>query len=169
MSQQYFLIHNYQFNAGPLTEFDPNSILREINTDVNNILNTAVGFIENQSIGELDYQLPNTMNYVTNELNARGIIIEGETVMTYSRAIQEIAKLYVQALSESPFWITRFAQWCGARYSDHVPDAVEMVVDFNIIKFEALENQTTLDNISPIIMNIVHQLIGSLGGGLRGL
>jgi hypothetical protein len=109
------------------------------------------------------------MGYITSELNSRGILIEGETVLTYSRAIQEIAKLYLIALSESPFWITRFAQWCGARYSDQVVDAVEMMVDFTVIKFPTLENQATLDQISPNILNIAHQLIGSLGGGLDSL
>jgi hypothetical protein len=167
MSEQYFLIHNYQFNAGPLTEFDPNSILREVSTDVNNIINQAISFVQNGTVGQVDYTLPNAMQFVSTELNAQGITIEGETLITYGRAIQDIAKLYVVSLSESPFWITRFPQFCGARYSNQVPDAVEMMLDFNQIKFPELENQQTLDQIAPIMMNVVMELIGSLGGGLR--
>lgn len=164
MSQHYFLIHNYQFNAGPLTEFEPNAVLREISTDVNNIINTALGFVVNNTIGELQYQLPNTMGYITSEMNARGIILEGESVLTYSQCIQDIAKLYVVSLTESPYWFTRYAQFCGARYSAYQPDAVEMAVEFTTIKFPEYENQKALDQITPTLLNVVNQLIGSLGG-----
>lgn len=167
MSEQYFLINNYQFNAGPLTEFDPNSILREINTDVNNIINLAISFVQEGSVGQLEYTLPNSMQFVSRELNARGITIEGESLLTYGRAIQDIAKLYVVSLSESPFWITRFPQFCGARYSNLIPDAVEMMVNFSQIKYPELENQQTLEQVSPVMMNVVMELIGSLGGGLK--
>jgi len=166
-SSSYFLIPDYQEVAGPLTEFDPNAVLREINDDLNSVINLAFKFVEEGSIGDtLPYMLPNTFKYVSTELATMGVLLTDAQAMEYGRAIQDVARGFMTAVSTSPHWFTRYGKWIAARYSATRIGAVEFKLDYNQVKFPALENRETFERVSPRMLTVIDMLIGSLGGRL---
>lgn len=166
-SSSYFLIPEYQEVAGPLTEFDPNSILREVNDDLNNVINLAFKFVEGGSIGdELPFMLPNTFKYVSTELSTMGLVLNEKQAMEYGRAIQDVGKAFMTAVSTSPHWFTRYGKWIAARYSATRIGAVEFKLDYNQVKFPQLESREMFESVSPRMLTVIDMLIGSLGGRL---
>ncbi|HCJ9459004.1 TPA: hypothetical protein NV912_004850, partial [Escherichia coli] len=93
IERSHFYIPGYQLLAGPLTEFSPNDVLREVNDDLNSIINTAMSFVERGTIGsELKFMMNNTFGFVSRTLNAHGVVLENEQVITYGTAIQNIGR-----------------------------------------------------------------------------
>lgn len=167
LSNSYFLIPDYQDICGPLSEFDPASILREVNDDLNSIINRAFEFVETGSIGtELPFMLPHTFGYVATELSSRGVVLSGEQTLVYGNAIQEVGKAYMTAVSTSPHWFTRYGKWVGARYSNGYVGGVEFLLDYNQVKFPQYESLELFDATSPKLLTVIEMLIGSLGGRL---
>lgn len=166
MFEHYFLIPDYQRYIGPLSEFDPNAILREINDDVNSIINKAFEFMRQGSIGDLTYMLPNTLHHVTTELNTHGKVLSLHESQVYMSAIQDTAKQYVIAMSGSSHWIARYPRWMGARHSLTAVGSVECLVDFDTVKYPDFDNGLLASEATPGMLNVVTQLIGSLGGKL---
>ncbi|QVW55657.1 hypothetical protein pEaSNUABM9_00061 [Erwinia phage pEa_SNUABM_9] len=167
LSKSYFLIPDYQDICGPLSEFDPHAVLREINDDLNGVINKAFAFVQAGSIGdELPFMLPNTFNYISTELSTRGVVLEGRQTLVYGAAIQDVGKAYMTAVSTSPHWFTRYGKWVGARYSINRPGGVEFLLDYNQVKYPDLETSEAFDNLSPKLLTVIEMLIGSLGGRL---
>lgn len=162
----YCFIPDYQSAAGPLTEFDPNAILREINDDVNSVINTAMQFIETSELGNLEFMLKRTFAYVSTELSMRGITLDKDSALVYGSAIENIGREFVLAVSAHPAWFTRYGKWMGARYSTNSPQAVEFMLDYQQVKFPQYEVLGAYAEISPNMLNVVNMLIGSLGGKL---
>lgn len=163
----YFFIPDYQEIAGPLSEFDPNSILREVNDDLNGVINKAFQFVETGSIGDdLPFMMKNTFNYVSTELATRGVVLDGAMGITYGMAIQNVGKAYMLAVADSPFWFTRYGKWVQARYNTNRPGAVEFLLDYRTVKFPQYETQDAYNMTTPKLLAVIDMLIGSLGGRL---
>lgn len=166
-SSSYFLIPDYQDLCGPLSEFDPHAVLREVNDDLNSVINTAFSFVETGSIGnELPFMLPNTFNYVSTELSTRGIVLSGQQTMVYGAAIQDVGKAFMTAVSTSPHWFTRYGKFMAARYSINRPGGVEFMLDYSQVKFPQFETAEAYNSMSPKLLTVIEMLIGSLGGRL---
>ncbi|ANZ48590.1 hypothetical protein BIZ83_gp263 [Erwinia phage vB_EamM_ChrisDB] len=167
LSKSYFLIPDYQDICGPLSEFDPHAVLREINDDLNGVINKAFAFVETGSIGdELPFMLPNTYQYVATELSTRGITLDGPQALVYGAAIQDVGKAFMTAVSTSPHWFTRYGKWVGGRYSTNRPGGVEFLLDYNQVKFPQFETAEAFNELSPKLLTVIEMLIGSLGGRL---
>ncbi|QVW28526.1 hypothetical protein pEaSNUABM8_00029 [Erwinia phage pEa_SNUABM_8] len=167
LSNSYFLIPDYQDICGPLSEFDPHAVLREVNDDLNSVINKAFAFVETGSIGdELPFMLPLTYGYVATELSSRGITLDGPQAIVYGRAIQDVGKVFMTAVSTSPHWFTRYGKWVGARYSINCVGGVEFLLDYNQVKHPQLETAEAFDNLSPKLLTVIEMLIGTLGGRL---
>lgn len=163
--ESYFIIPDYQFICGPLTEFDPNSILREINTDLNEVLNYAIQYGITGEFPKLDrFAIQGTIEYISRELNALGYIIEGERALTYVKAVQDVAKAYLLAVSSHPHWFTRFGTWVGARYCANKPGAVEFLVRYEQVKYPEFENPEAIQTMSVGLLSVVELLLGNLAG-----
>ncbi|ANZ48317.1 hypothetical protein BIZ78_gp258 [Erwinia phage vB_EamM_Caitlin] len=166
-SSSYFLIPDYQDICGPLSEFDPHAVLREINDDLNGVINKAFAFVETGSIGEdLPFMLPNTFQYIATELSTRGIVLEGNQTLVYGAAIQDVGKAFMTAVSTSPHWFTRYGKFVGARYSLNRPGGVEFLLDYAQVKFPQFESAEAYNTMSPKLLTVIEMLIGSLGGRL---
>ena len=66
----------FQWEVGPLTEFDPHALLREINDDVSKAIGQALDFANTGSIGELTQPLQNSFMYVGTTLSSFGKDLE---------------------------------------------------------------------------------------------
>ncbi len=166
-SNSYFLIPDYQDICGPLSEFDPHAVLREINDDLNSVINKAFAFVETGSIGnELPFMLPHTFNYISTELSSRGVVLHGNQTMVYGAAIQDVGKAFMTAVSTSPHWFTRYGKFVAARYSTNRPGAAEFILDYSQVKFPQYETAEAYEATSPKLLTVIEMLIGSLGGRL---
>ncbi|AWN09081.1 hypothetical protein MLDJOKPK_00154 [Salmonella phage SPAsTU] len=167
LERSHFIIPDYLFIAGPLTEFPPNEVLREVNDDLNQVINTAMQFVEQGSVGELKFMMTNTFEYVAKVLNQHGIVLEGNQVITYGTAIQNIGKAYMTAVASSPLWFTHYGRWCAAQYTTHNPAAVEFLLDYSGgMKFPQYNNPQAYETITPQLLPVIELLIGNLGGAL---
>lgn len=164
-----FIIYDYQQIAGPVGEFDPASILREISTDVNTIINGIVDFCTVGSFfGDkpLSVQLPNTLSYIQRELAAHNVVLDMQNVVAYVSGAQKIALAYATALSSNWHWLGYYPEWIGARHSLNAIGGVEFVVSFNTLKFEAFSSPQASFEATPKAMVVLEMLIGNLGGSL---
>ncbi|QQO90512.1 hypothetical protein pEaSNUABM42_00028 [Erwinia phage pEa_SNUABM_42] len=167
LSNTYCLIPDYQEVAGPLTEFDPASILREVNEDMNTIINRAFTFVETGHLDSgLEFSMKNTFNYVATELSTRGIVLDNDSTVVYANAIQNVGKAFMVAISSSPYWFTRYGKWVGARYSPTCIGGVDVYLDHNQHKLPQFESAEQYQAITPRLLTVVDMLIGNLGGRL---
>ncbi|QVW55191.1 hypothetical protein pEaSNUABM29_00147 [Erwinia phage pEa_SNUABM_29] len=167
LERSHFLIPEYLFLAGPLTELPPNDILREVNDDLNGIINTAMQFVQEGTVGELKFMMNGTFNYVARELNALGVILENDQVITYGAAIQSVGRAYMTAVSSSPYWFTHYGRWVAAQYTTHDPSSVEFLLDYSQgLKFPDWNNPQAYEHITPQLLPVIDLLIGNLGGVL---
>lgn len=168
LERSHFYIPNYLLIAGPLTEFSPNDILREVNDDLNAVINTAMQYVEQGTIGnQLQFMMNNTFGYVSRTLNAHGVLLENEQVITYGSAIQAIGRAYVTAISQSPYWFTHYGRWVGGQYTTLNPTDVEFLLDYNGgEKFPQFATQEAYERITPQLLPVIELLIGNLGGRL---
>lgn len=166
IERSHFYIPGYQLLAGPLTEFSPNDVLREVNDDLNSIINTAMSFVERGTIGsELKFMMNNTFGFVSRTLNAHGVVLENEQVITYGTAIQNIGRAYMTAVAQSPYWFTHYGRWVGAQYTTRNPSDVEFLLDYNGgDKFPQFASQEAYERITPQLLPVIDLLIGNLGG-----
>nr|DAY66703.1 MAG TPA: protein of unknown function (DUF4719) [Caudoviricetes sp.] len=163
--ESYFIIPDYQFICGPLTEFDPNAILREVCTDLNTVLNYVWEYALTGHFPKLNrYALQGTFDFIGRELNSHGVLLEGERALEYVRATQEVAKAFVTAVSTEPYWFTRYGQWIGARYCAQKPGAVEFLVRYEEVKYPEYEEPALLQQLTPKIQTLTEMLLGNLAG-----
>ena len=167
MLNETFFLENYQLMAGPLTEFDPSSILHEIHTDVSSAAHRAFTFVMTGQIPDADvYNLPNTFKYVSNELATRGVLLNPERVLTYGKSISDVANLYLSCVSIYPFWFSRRSVWVGARYREGFSTSVEMRIDYDDTPFDPVVESHEFSTAIPQLIACTEMLIGRLGGKL---
>lgn len=167
MVNESFFLENYQLMAGPLTEFDPNSILREIHTDVTMATRRALSFVLTGQLPDADiYNLSNTFGYVSKELAARGVLLNPERVMIYGQAIAAIANLYLCSVSIYPYWYSRNSVWVGARYLLNSAGSVEVRIDYADTPFDEIVEGQEFNVVVPRLIACTEMLIGRLGGKL---
>lgn len=167
LANSYFLLPDYQDVAGPLTEFDPASVLREVNEDLNGVINRAFAFVESGSLnGDIGFSMQNTFNYIATELSTRGIVLDNQTTVVYANSIQNVGKEFMLAVSSSPYWFTRYAKWVGARYSPTCIGGVDIYLDYNQQKFPQFETPEIYQATTPKLLTVIDMLIGGLGGRL---
>lgn len=167
MVNESFFLENYQLVAGPLTEFDPNSILREIHTDVSQATTRALSFVLTGELAGADnYNLSNTFNYVSKELAARGVLLDKDRIMLYGQAIGTIANLYLCSVSIYPYWYSRTSVWVGARYLVNSGGSVEVRIDYADKPFDEIAESPMFNDVVPRLIACTEMLIGRLGGKL---
>ncbi|ANZ48043.1 hypothetical protein ASESINO_30 [Erwinia phage vB_EamM_Asesino] len=168
LDSEYFFIPDYQLICGPLSEFDPNAVLREVNDDLNSIINLAMSFVEKGTIGDnVGFSMPKTFDYVARELNSHGYVIEGDAVIEYAVAIQEVGKAFMTAVSNHPYWFTRYGTWVGARYgAKSRTGGVEFLLRYSMQKFPQYEQPGMAERVTPTLLAVIEMLFGNLGGKL---
>lgn len=161
---EYYYLPDYQFTAGVLAEFDPAQMLSCIYEDVNTMLN----FVLAPALGiETDGQIPtfmnSTMNYITREVAARGVVMNLNDAHTYGASVAQLAKAYVDIISKTPIWFTHYAQWLSARYHNSGSGAVEFSLRYGMAKLSQLDDFEKLRHLSPEVQSKLEMLIGRLG------
>lgn len=164
-----FTIYDYQDVAGVLTEFDPSAVLREISTDVNNMLNGVISFCNTGTYyngGEVTNPLANTYNFISNALSGIGVAITEKNVVAYGTGIQRIAMAYVTALATDWRWLGYYPKWGEARYSPSYPGAVDFIVCFDELKYPMFSDPSLSHMTTPKALTVIEMLIGNIGGKL---
>lgn len=161
---ELYIIPNYQFTVGILSEFDPSQMMSCVYEDVNVMLNfvlaPALGLVTDGNIPEF---MGNSLNYITRELAARGKILNVGEVTVYGAAVATLTRAYIEAVSSTPTWFTRHAQWLGARYHSNGSGAVEFMLRYGMVKLPQLSNIEQVRRISPEVTAKLEMLIGRLG------
>lgn len=157
-------IPDFQWEAGPLTEFDPHALLREINDDVSRAIGQALTFATTGTVGELAQPLQNSFMYVGTTLSSFGKDLEMDEAAVYAGALQKAALRYLDGLSNTTMWVSHHPNFLAAQYSKNTPGDLEALVRFDVRRpqLEGFDVTPTLvREVSPTLLYVTKQLLGA--------
>lgn len=157
---EYVLIPDYYGTAGPLAEFDPNIIMSDIVQDVNDVINRAVTFMTEDTIGDLIWHpFKNTINTVGTLLADHNHTLDSDSVLEYGKYMRSLASNFLDSYIEKPNWISNYPKWVAAQHAANC-DGVEILLDMNQVKYPNLTNQELQRSLTPQMHYMVNQLFG---------
>ena len=154
----------FQWEVGPLTEFDPHALLREINDDVSKAIGQALDFANTGSIGELTQPLQNSFMYVGTTLSSFGKDLELDEAKVYTRALQKAALCYLDGLSNTSMWVSHHPNFLAAAYSKDSPGDLETMVRYDIRRPQLEGYDVTpalVREVTPTLLYVTKQLLGA--------
>lgn len=163
-TDEFYLIPDYQNLVGQLTEFDPASLLAAVCEDVNQMLNYVLLLRENND--EIPTMMQSTMGYIHREMAERRVILTSDQALSYGEQVGRLVRAYISAITSTPFWFTRHAQWLDARYSPDGSGGVEFVLRYGVVKLAEYEDPAVVRALSPEVSAKLDLLAGRLGANV---
>lgn len=154
----------FQFDVGPLTEFDPHSLMREVNDDVSKVIGQALDFANTGGIGELKPPLENSFTFVGTQLASFGKDLDLDEAKVYTRALQKAALAYVNGLSGTSMWVSHHPNFLAARYTADGSGDLEIAVRYDILRPQIEGYNVTpalIAEVTPTLLYVTKQLIGA--------
>lgn len=165
-SPGFFYIPNYQYIAGPLSELDPNALMREVVTDVNMVVQKGLMFALYGTSGELELPLTHTCQYVGNEFASRGTVTDLESASVYLKSAQAIANELINELQSDFRGMTRQLDYLGCRYVENSPQDLEMIIRLEKPRLEdfadlsVAEESRISNEIRPSLVTVTKLMMG---------
>lgn len=154
----------FQKIAGPLTEVDPQILMREVNDDISRTIGRALDFANTGAVGELEAPMNRSLlavgDLLTKEHDVDWTL---ERVMSYQHSLAAVGKEYLDQLMNTSLWVTHHPNFIAARYARENSEDLEVLVRYDVQRPQLDGYRVDLEfveKVKPTLHYVTRMLLG---------
>lgn len=161
---EFIYFPGFQKLAGPLTEVDPQILMREVNDDISRTIGKALDFANTGGIGELEAPMKRSLLTVGDLLTKEHSVDWSlEKILSYQQSLAAVGKEYLNQLMGTSLWVTHHPNFIAARYARENSEDLEVLVRYDVQRpqLDGYRIDTEfVEKVKPTLHYVTQMLLG---------